>query len=365
MSNYAIFTDSCCDISPEILKQWGVPYANMTFSFDGEETEYISTDISNKEFYDRMRKGSHARTAAINADTFTHVFTPILEEGKDILYVAFSSGLSTTVNNAHMAAQDLKEKYPDRKIVIVDTLAASGGGGLMVYMAVAKKNEGATLEENAAYLESLIASFYERAGLVKLRSGETGSITIGGSVSPAGGNFEEPVTQATLKVVGAFLGLSRERSDARRYPAIHPLDSWSKYPSIVDKDQLSFARGVLHRGSEVNQMMKVIGEEGTAMEDFVVYLKSEFLDYTYLQQNTFDQVDGASSEERQKQMFADVYRVLKTPFTFEDKETARKFFLELRQLFTDRNYMETEAEEYREQSALIENLISKGSRKDA
>jgi len=156
MSNYAIFTDSCCDISPEILKQWGVPYANMTFSFDGEETEYISTDISNKEFYDRMRQGAHARTAAINADTFTHVFTPILEEGKDILYVAFSSGLSTTVNNAHMAAQDLKEMYPDRKIVIVDTLAASGGGGLMVYMAVAKKNEGATLEENAAYLESLI-----------------------------------------------------------------------------------------------------------------------------------------------------------------------------------------------------------------
>ena len=216
-----------------------------------------------------------------------------------------------------------------------------------------------------AYLESLIASFYERAGLVKLRSGETGSITIGGSVSPAGGNFEEPVTQATLKVVGAFLGLSRERSDARRYPAIHPLDSWSKYPSIVDKDQLSFARGVLHRGSEVNQMMKVIGEEGTAMEDFVVYLKSEFLDYTYLQQNTFDKVDGASSEERQKQMFTDVYRVLKTPFTFEDKETARKFFLELRQLFTDRNYMEPDADEYREQSALIENLIAKGSRKDA
>ncbi|MBR7120892.1 MAG: V-type ATP synthase subunit A [Lentisphaeria bacterium] len=216
-----------------------------------------------------------------------------------------------------------------------------------------------------AYLESLIASFYERAGLVRLRSGDTGSITIGGSVSPAGGNFEEPVTQATLKVVGAFLGLSRERSDARRYPAIHPLDSWSKYPSIVDRQQLAFARGILHRGSEVNQMMKVIGEEGTAMEDFVIYLKSEFLDYTYLQQNTFDEIDGATPAERQKQMFNDVLRVLKTAFTFEDKEAARKFFLELRQLFTDRNYMALESAEYRDQSALIEKLISTGSRQDA
>ena len=156
MNEYIIFTDSCCDISPELLAKWGVPYANMTFSFDGEDKEYIGTDISNHDFYDRMRQGAHARTAAINADTFACAFTPFLEEGKDILYVAFSSGLSTTVNSAHMAAEELKEQYPDRKIVIVDTLAASAGGGLMVYMAVAKKNEGATIEENAAYMESLI-----------------------------------------------------------------------------------------------------------------------------------------------------------------------------------------------------------------
>ena len=156
MNSYTIFTDSCCDIAPEMLQKWGVPYANMTFSFDGEDREYINTDLTNKEFYDRMRQGAHARTAAINADTFARAFTPILEDGKDILYVAFSSGLSTTVNSAHMAAAELKEAYPDRKIVIVDTLAASAGGGLMVFMAVAKKNEGASLEENAAYLKSLV-----------------------------------------------------------------------------------------------------------------------------------------------------------------------------------------------------------------
>ena len=156
MHKYIIFTDSCCDIPPKMLKEWGVSYANMTFSFDGEEKEYIGTDISNHDFYERMRQGAHATTAAINADTFTGAFSSVLEAGKDILYVAFSSGLSTTVNSAHMAAEELKEKYPERKIIIVDTLAASAGGGLMVYMAVAKKNEGATIEENAAYIESLI-----------------------------------------------------------------------------------------------------------------------------------------------------------------------------------------------------------------
>ena len=216
-----------------------------------------------------------------------------------------------------------------------------------------------------AYLESRIAGFYERAGLVRLRTGETGSVTIGGSVSPAGGNFEEPVTQATLKVVGAFLGLSRERSDARRYPAIHPLESWSKYTSVVDQDDLDFARSVLRRGAEVSQMMKVIGEEGTAIEDFILYLKSEFLDYTYLQQNTFDAVDGATDAVRQKRMFADVSGVLKHEFEFPDKETARKFFLELRQLFTDRNYQALDTAEYTALSRKINDKIAEESKHHA
>ena len=112
-------------------------------------------------------------------------------------------------------------------------------------------------------------------------------------------------------------------------------------------------------------MMKVIGEEGTAMEDFIVYLKSEFLDYTYLQQNTFDAVDGATPAARQQQMFNDVHRVLKTAFHFDDKETARKFFLDLRQLFIDRNYMNLDSAEYRDQTVLIENLIAEGSKENA
>ena len=156
MNEYIIFTDSCCDVKPEILAQWGVSYADMTFSFEGEDRDYISTDMTNKEFYDRMRRGDRPKTAAINTHAFISAFSPILKEGRDILYVAFSSGLSTTVNNAHIAAQELLEAHPGRNIRIVDTLAASGGGGLMVYAAVQKKAEGASLEENAAYLEALV-----------------------------------------------------------------------------------------------------------------------------------------------------------------------------------------------------------------
>ena len=208
-----------------------------------------------------------------------------------------------------------------------------------------------------AYLESLIASFYERAGLVELNDGTLGSVTIGGSVSPAGGNFEEPVTQATLKVVGSFLGLSRDRSSARRFPAIHPLESWSHYKSIVDAGQISFARSLLRRGQEVNQMMKVVGEEGTNTDDFVIYLKSEFLDFVYLQQNTFDEVDAACSEERQKYCFSKVCQVLDTKFQFDSKDTARRFFQELQLIFTDWNYMPFGSDEFKQQEEVIASKI--------
>lgn len=208
-----------------------------------------------------------------------------------------------------------------------------------------------------AYLESLIACFYERAGLVKLNDSTTGSVTIGGSVSPAGGNFEEPVTQATLKVVGAFLGLSRERSDARRFPAIHPLDSWSHYQSIVDKTQVEKARMVLRRGNEVNQMMKVVGEEGTHIDDFMLYLKSEFLDYVYLQQNTFDPTDGATDEKRQKFVFNLVVSILDTNFKITNKDQARSYFMDLRQLFVDLNYAAMDSEEFKRILAEIDEKV--------
>ncbi len=188
-----------------------------------------------------------------------------------------------------------------------------------------------------AYLESVIAAFYERAGVVRLKNGETGSVTIGGTVSPAGGNFEEPVTQATLKVVGAFHGLSRARSDARKYPSIDPMDSWSKYPSLVDYDMVEYSRKVLEQGDEVGQMMKVVGEEGTALEDFLLHQKGEFLDAVYLQQNAFDPVDAAVGVERQRHVFDVLFRILGSKLNVESKEHARSLFSQLRQRFIDYN----------------------------
>ena len=198
-----------------------------------------------------------------------------------------------------------------------------------------------------AYLESYIAAFYERAGIVRLRDGKVGSVTIGGTVSPAGGNFEEPVTQATLKVVGAFHGLSRERSDARKYPAIDPIISWSKYKSVIREELVSFARKVFLRGVEVNQMMKVIGEDGTTTEDYIEYLKSEFIDAVYMQQNSFDEVDSAVSVDRQKYTFAKVVKVIGSDFDLADKDAARNFFNQLRQKFLDWNYTLWNTEDFK------------------
>ncbi|MBN2534241.1 MAG: V-type ATP synthase subunit A [Spirochaetales bacterium] len=205
-----------------------------------------------------------------------------------------------------------------------------------------------------AYLESVIANFYERAGMVQFKNGGLGSVTIGGTVSPAGGNFEEPVTQGTLKVVGAFHGLSRERSDARRYPAIHPLDSWSKYPGAVGAKKTTYARQFLFRGNEIDQMMKVVGEEGTSLEDYSIYLKSEFLDYVYLQQNAFDPVDASTSATRQRYVFDVLLRILVARFTIKDKTDARTYFNQLRQKFLDWNGAEWESDSFKN----IENELN-------
>ncbi len=166
-----------------------------------------------------------------------------------------------------------------------------------------------------AYLASRIAEFYERSGVIRLSKGDHGSVTIGGAVSPAGGNFEEPVTQATLSVVGAFLGLSRERSDSRRYPAIDPLISWSKYvdevarelESMVENwgDMVQTAMNFLIEGDEIGKRMEVVGEEGTTIEDMVTYLKSVLFDFAYLQQNAFDKEDAYCPLKRQVALFAD------------------------------------------------------------
>jgi len=197
-----------------------------------------------------------------------------------------------------------------------------------------------------AYLESRIASFYERAGQLELNDGTLGSLTIAGTVSPAGGNFEEPVTQGTLKVVGAFEGLSRARSDARRYPAIDPLDSWSKYVGIIDPPKVRKMRALLVRGDEIKQMMTVVGEEGTNTDDFTIMLKAEFFDNCFLQQNAFDKVDAATPAERQQFVFDKIAEVADLDFDFTDKTEARHVMVQLGDLFRNWNYAELNGEEY-------------------
>lgn len=213
-----------------------------------------------------------------------------------------------------------------------------------------------------AYLESVIASFYERGGIVTLRDGSTGSVTIGGTVSPAGGNFDEPVTQSTLKVVGAFHGLSRVRSDARRYPAIDPLESWSKYASVVAEEDISTARTMLQKGNDINQMMKVVGEEGTSLEDFLTYLRAEYLDAVYLQQDAYDAVDCATDRERQQYVFGVIMRVVRTKLAFDGKDAARQFFHRLTQVTRDWNRVAMEAPEFKAQQQRIDAMLAEVSR---
>ena len=208
-----------------------------------------------------------------------------------------------------------------------------------------------------AYLESRIAAFYERAGRVRLKDGSFGSVTIGGTVSPAGGNFDEPVTQATLKVVGGFHGLSRARSDARRYPAIDPLDSWSHYNSVIEQDKVEKARAVLKKGNEIGQMMKVVGEEGTSLADFTTYLKAEFLDAVYLQQNAFSDSDATTPVERQMVIFAMVEKALASEYNIDTKEDTRRFFLDLQQTFIDWNDKPFRSEEFNALEAELEKKI--------
>jgi V/A-type H+/Na+-transporting ATPase subunit A len=210
-----------------------------------------------------------------------------------------------------------------------------------------------------AYLESAIADFYERAGRVLLKDGRTASLTIGGSVSPAGGNFEEPVTQATLKSVGAFHGLSRERADARRYPAIDPLDSWSRYEGVIAMEQRKRMRLLLARAYEIGQMMKVVGDEGTSLEDFVLNLKGEFFDAAYLQQNAFDNVDAATPADRQQLMFTLLENILRSPLALKDRDAAHNFFDQLRLACLDLNSAAWKSDDFNIKLTRVHELFAR------
>lgn len=223
-----------------------------------------------------------------------------------------------------------------------------------------------------AYLGSRIAAFYERSGVIKMKDGETGSLTIAGTVSPAGGNFEEPVTQATLAVVGAFLGLSRIRSDSRRYPAIDPIISWSKYIEDVAKDlakkvedwdkKNAKALKFIKDGDEIGKRMEVVGEEGISVEDLVIYLKSELYDFSYLQQNAFDKEDTYCPLERQIVLFGMIQKIFDTSFDFNGHDEARSYFLNLQSEIKNMNFMPFESDGYRKAFKTITHRIENATK---
>ncbi|MFW1678729.1 V-type ATP synthase subunit A [Pontibacter sp. JAM-7] len=219
-----------------------------------------------------------------------------------------------------------------------------------------------------AYLDSAIRALYERAGVIRTNTGATGSLTLIGTVSPAGGNFEEPVTQSTLRTVKTFLGLSAERAYKRAYPAVDPLISWSRYlmqmtdwyQSHLGADWVDAVKQMQHllvAGESVQQMMQVTGEEGVTLQDYITYHRALCLDQVYLQQDAFDPVDVSTPLARQKTLFELLQRCLLGEQTFTDKDQARQFYLQLTGLLKNLNYSRQDSPDYGKYLQQIEAML--------
>ena len=154
MNDYVIFADSGCDISRGTLEKWGVKKLELTFMFGGDEKIYTNDDMSVRDFYHKMRQGAVAKTSALNTAQIAAALEAELKKGSDVLYITFSSGLSSTYSYACAAAQELREKYPDRKVVVADSLSASAGYGMLLYLTAKQRREGAGIEDAAKYAES-------------------------------------------------------------------------------------------------------------------------------------------------------------------------------------------------------------------
>jgi V/A-type H+-transporting ATPase subunit A len=221
-----------------------------------------------------------------------------------------------------------------------------------------------------AYLDSSIKGVYERAGVVRAPDGATGSLTLVGTVSPAGGNFEEPVTQATLATVKTFLGLSAQRAYKRFYPAIAPLLSWSRYLDQLEgwfsenlgPDWVKDIKGLqdlLQKGDAVEQMMQVTGEEGVTIEDFVTLQKALLVDMVYLQQDAFDKVDSSMPRDRQLESFNLLKEIVDQEFAFETTEETREVFTRMTGLYKNWNYAPRESPQYESLQAEIRELAAR------
>ena len=219
-------------------------------------------------------------------------------------------------------------------------------------------------------LSAIISNFYSRAGLVKLYNGETGSVTFLGTVSPAGGNLKEPVTESTKKAARCFYALSQGRADSKRYPAIDPLESYSKYleyPEIrafldehIEKDWVDAVyagKTIVQRGKEANDQINILGDDGVPVEYHERFWKSELIDFVILQQDAFDEIDANCPIERQKMMYKMVLDICRKDFGFSDFEQCSQFFKGLINLFRQMNYSEWQSEKFNGYLKQIEQYV--------
>ena len=220
-------------------------------------------------------------------------------------------------------------------------------------------------------LSAIISNFYSRAGLVRLTNGQTGSVTFLGTVSPAGGNLKEPVTESTKKAARCFYALAQARADSKRYPAIDPLDSYSKYleyPEIREYldahigkgwvDNVYAGKTLVQRGKEANDQINILGDDGVPVEYHERFWKSELIDFVILQQDAFDDIDANCPLERQKMMFEMVLDICNNTFDFADFEECSKFFKTLINLFRQMNYAEWQSEKFADYRSQIEALVN-------
>ena len=220
-------------------------------------------------------------------------------------------------------------------------------------------------------LSAVISNFYARAGLVKLNNGQTGSVTFLGTVSPAGGNLKEPVTESTKKAARCFYALSQGRADSKRYPAIDPLDSYSKYleypevASYLDEhigknwvNTVYEGKTIVQRGKEANDQINILGDDGVPVAYHERFWKSELIDFVILQQDAFDDIDANCPIERQKMMYEMVLDVCRKEFDFADFEACSRFFKGLINLFRQMNYSEWQSEKFFDYKRQIEQAVN-------
>ena len=220
-------------------------------------------------------------------------------------------------------------------------------------------------------LSAIISNFYSRAGMVELVGGTTGSVTFIGTVSPAGGNLKEPVTESTKKAARCFYALSQQRADSKRYPAIDPLESYSKYldyPEIEQCLEQSFERGwvakvkesktMVQRGKEAYEQINILGDDGVPVSYHDRYWKSELIDFCFLQQDSFDATDSNCPIERQRYMFDAIMDICRERFVHKDFEDCSKFYKELINLFRQMNYSEFMSESFKNYDAKVKQMVA-------